>query len=116
MRIAPSRRIVSPLSIGFSMMWAAVSANSDGLPRRDGCGTAFARESRASGATRARIGVSTVLGATVQTRILQLANTYVFDNLSIRDRSWGERWQQTVDVIPPYTGRVPPHRQTAPSL
>lgn len=29
--------------------------------------------------------------------------TYPFDNLSIRDRSWGERRQETGHAIPPYT-------------
>ena len=38
-RIAPSRRIVSPLSIGFSRICTAVMANSSGLPSRAGCGT-----------------------------------------------------------------------------
>ena len=44
MRIAPSSRIVSPLSIAFSMMWQASAAYSSGRPRRDGKGTCFPRD------------------------------------------------------------------------
>jgi GNAT superfamily N-acetyltransferase len=40
MRSAPSRRMTSPFSIGFAMMDMASMANSSGLPRRDGKGTA----------------------------------------------------------------------------
>src|SRR5205085_12346017 len=36
MRIAPSRRIVSPLSMTFSMMLLASCAYSAGMPRRGG--------------------------------------------------------------------------------
>ena len=36
MRIAPSRRMVSPFSIWFSTMCRASAAYSDGSPRRDG--------------------------------------------------------------------------------
>lgn len=39
MRIAPSSRITSPLSIGFEMMWDASAPYSAGSPSRDGCGT-----------------------------------------------------------------------------
>ncbi len=46
--MAPSRRIVSPLSIGLSMTCSAVEANSSGRPRRAGCGTWAARPSRIS--------------------------------------------------------------------
>src|SRR6185503_13611126 len=38
-RIAPSSRITSPLSIGFSTMCTASAPYSSGLPSRDGCGT-----------------------------------------------------------------------------
>ena len=40
MRIAPSRRITSPFSIGFSRMWRTRAAYSSGRPRRLGNGTA----------------------------------------------------------------------------
>ena len=45
-RIAPSSRIVSPLSIGLSMMAIARRANSSGWPSRRGCGVISPRESR----------------------------------------------------------------------
>lgn len=38
-RIAPSRRMVSPLSIGLLMMWATRAAYSEALPSLEGCGT-----------------------------------------------------------------------------
>jgi hypothetical protein len=38
MRIAPSRRIVSPFSISFSMICWTSAANSSGRPSRDGNG------------------------------------------------------------------------------
>ena len=37
--MAPSRRMTSPLRIGFSMMCTASAPYSSGLPNRDGCGT-----------------------------------------------------------------------------
>ena len=37
--MAPSRRITSPLSIGFSTMCTASAPYSAGLPSREGCGT-----------------------------------------------------------------------------
>ena len=37
-RIAPSRRMTSPLSIGLSMMWSTSAAYSSGVPRRWGRG------------------------------------------------------------------------------
>src|SRR5438094_612032 len=46
MRIAPSRRIVSPFSIAFSMMWHASAANSLACPRRWGNGACLASEWR----------------------------------------------------------------------
>ena len=39
MRSAPSSRMTSPFSIGFSTMWAARSPYSSGRPSRAGCGT-----------------------------------------------------------------------------
>src|SRR5260221_480165 len=38
MRIAPSRRMVSPLSIGFSTMWTARLPYSEASPSLAGCG------------------------------------------------------------------------------
>ena len=39
MRMAPSRRMTSPLSMGFSMMCTASAPYSSGSPNRAGCGT-----------------------------------------------------------------------------
>src|SRR5678810_417997 len=44
-RIAPSRRMHSPLSIVFSQMCATSAAYSSGRPRRGGNGTCLPRES-----------------------------------------------------------------------
>src|SRR5690349_3206392 len=44
-RMAPSSRMVSPLSMAFSTMCAARLAYSAGLPRRDGCGTCLPSDS-----------------------------------------------------------------------
>ena len=38
-RMAPSSRITSPFNISLSMMWDTRSANSSGLPKREGKGT-----------------------------------------------------------------------------
>ena len=49
MRNAPSRRMVSPLSMVFSQMCFTSAANSAGRPRRDGKGTLLPRASCTSG-------------------------------------------------------------------
>src|SRR5258705_160171 len=67
MRMAPSRRITSPLSIGFSMMWAARAAYSTGRPSRGGKGTCLPSESRAGSGRPASMGVSKRPGAMVMT-------------------------------------------------
>ena len=67
-RSAPSRRMVSPLSIGLVTMCAARSANSAGSPRRLGKGIALPSSSRASSGSAASSGVSNVPGAIVSTR------------------------------------------------
>src|SRR4029453_543457 len=46
MRMAPSRRMTSPLSMGFSRMWRTRAAYSVGRPRREGDGTWGPRDSR----------------------------------------------------------------------
>src|SRR2546425_10752258 len=75
MRIAPSRRIVSPFNISFSMMCLARAAYSLGRPRRDGKGTCCPSEIRASSDRLPIIGVSNVPGAIVMTRIPKRANS-----------------------------------------
>jgi hypothetical protein len=57
MRSAPSRRMVSPLSISFSTMCAASCAYSSGRPRRGGKGTDLASESCTSAGSDSIIGV-----------------------------------------------------------
>jgi len=69
MRIAPSSRIVSPLSITFSMMCFASAAYSSGLPRREGKGTCLPRESCTSCGMLSSIGVPKMPGAIVQQRM-----------------------------------------------
>src|SRR5690554_761775 len=69
MRSAPSRRITSPFSMGFSMIWRTSAAYSCGSPRRGGKGTSRARESRTTCDIPAIIGVSKMPGAMVITRI-----------------------------------------------
>ena len=68
-RIAPSRRIVSPFSMTFSMMALARCAYSFGMPRRGGNGTILPRESRTSCGMPISIGVSKMPGAMVITRM-----------------------------------------------
>src|SRR5690606_35056026 len=75
MRSAPSRRMVSPLSMALPMMCWASCAYSSGLPSRAGCGTDAASVLRASADTRASMGVSKMPGAMVQTRIALLARS-----------------------------------------
>ena len=79
MRIAPSRRITSPLSIGLATMCSTSAAYSSGLPSRDGCGTWAPSESCASCGSPSSIGVLNSPGAIVITRI----------SLSARSRAIG---------------------------
>ncbi len=69
MRMAPSSRIVSPLSIGFSMMARASWAYSAGFPSRGGNGTILPSASCTSGGMPSSIGVSKMPGAIVITRM-----------------------------------------------
>src|SRR5579859_3661400 len=75
MRRAASRRIVSPLSIGFSTIAFTSAAYSLGRPRRCGWGTSFASAARTSAGRPASIGVSKMPGAIVITRICWLARS-----------------------------------------
>src|SRR5438132_40410 len=68
-RIAPSRRIVSPFSMAFSMISRASAAYSAGRPRRLGNGTCLASEARTGSGSDARSGVSKRPGAIVTTRM-----------------------------------------------
>jgi alkylation response protein AidB-like acyl-CoA dehydrogenase len=68
-RIAPSRRIVSPFSIGLRTIAATRSAYSAGSPILDGCGICALREARASAGSVIIIGVRKIPGAIVLTRI-----------------------------------------------
>src|SRR5882757_8118361 len=56
-RIAPSRRIVSPFNMGISKIEATSCANSSGLPRRLGNGIWLARDACNSGVMPSTIGV-----------------------------------------------------------
>src|SRR6185436_2599406 len=68
-RSAPSSRIVSPLSIGFSMIDVAICAYSPGSPSRWGNGIELPSASRASSGSSASSGVSNRPGAIVMTRM-----------------------------------------------
>src|SRR3546814_4832184 len=68
-RIAPSRRMVSPLSIGFCKMLSTISANSSGLPSRLGNGTCLPSEFCASCGSDSNSGVRNRPGAIVITRM-----------------------------------------------
>src|SRR5699024_11466517 len=74
-RIAPSRRLVSPLSIGFATIDSTSWAYSVGLPSRAGWGTALPRDSCASAGRSAIIGVSKMPGAMVTTRMREAASS-----------------------------------------
>jgi MFS family permease len=74
-RMAPSRRIVSPLSMGFSTMCAARAAYSAGSPSREGCGIWSPSDFRASSGRPASSGVSNRPGAIVITRIFSRARS-----------------------------------------
>ena len=75
MRIAPSSRIVSPLSIGLSMIERAILAYSDGSPSRLGNGTCAPSERCASSGREASSGVRNRPGAMVHTRMPERANS-----------------------------------------
>ena len=62
MRSAPSSRIVSPLSIGFSTMWTRERRELAGSPSRCGKGIALPSSSRASCGSAPSSGVSNVPG------------------------------------------------------
>src|SRR3546814_8750555 len=68
MRIAPSRRMTSPFSIGLRTMLSTSWAYSSGLPRRLGWGTCLPRLSCAACGSPASIGVQNIPGAMVMTR------------------------------------------------
>ncbi len=57
MRMAPSKRITSPLIMGFSAIAVTRCANSAGSPRRDGKGTCLARKLCTFSGNPARSGV-----------------------------------------------------------
>src|SRR5258708_1540669 len=75
MRIAPSRRMVSPFSIGFSTMWTARVPYSEASPSRAGCGTCAPRLLRASSFNPINSGVRNRPGAMVLTRLFWLAGS-----------------------------------------
>ncbi|MDQ5893901.1 MAG: putative secreted protein [Actinomycetota bacterium] len=67
MRIAPSRRITSPLRYSFSTIESAIAATSSGRPSRDGFGTIRPSESSTSCGSSPSSGVSKIPGAIVAT-------------------------------------------------
>src|SRR5260221_807021 len=69
MRMAPSRRMVSPFSIGFSTIWTARLPYSEASPSRAGFGTCSPRLFRASSLSPISSGVRNRPGAMVLTRI-----------------------------------------------
>src|SRR5215472_15157085 len=69
MRIAPSNRMVSPLSMLFSMMCCTRAAYSLGWPSRLGNGTCWPRDCRAASGSAPKSGVSKIPGAMVTTRM-----------------------------------------------
>src|SRR5690606_8540291 len=75
MRSAPSRRMTSPFSMTFSIMWRTSAANSTGLPRRGGKGTLRPSESCTSCGMPAIIGVSKMPGAMETTRMPERASS-----------------------------------------
>ena len=75
MRIAPSRRIVSPLSIGLATMALTSWPYSDGSPSRDGCGTCLPSEACTSSGRLPSSGVLNRPGAMVTTRIFDWARS-----------------------------------------
>src|SRR5262249_21749839 len=69
MRSEPSRRMHSPLSMGFSQMWTASAAYSPGSPRREGKGTEAASDFCASSERLANLGVRKRPGMMVARRM-----------------------------------------------
>src|SRR6185312_14819368 len=74
-RIAPSRRITSPFSIGLPTISRTSDANSAGLPSRGGNGTILPSASCTSAVRLAIIGVSKMPGAIVITRMPDRASS-----------------------------------------
>src|ERR1700736_5847059 len=74
-RIAPSRRIVSPFNMGISKIAATICANSSGLPRRFGNGTWLASEACSSGVIASIMGVWKIPGAIAMQRTPIRANS-----------------------------------------
>src|SRR5699024_630097 len=74
-RMAPSRRIVSPLIIGLATTCATRAAYSAGSPRREGCGTCAPSEACASSGSEPSSGVLNSPGAMVFTRICREARS-----------------------------------------
>jgi hypothetical protein len=81
MRIAPSRRMVVPLSIGFRTMASASCAYSAGSPSRDGNGTCWPSDSCAFSGRPANIGVLKRPGAMVITRMPSRARSRAMGNV-----------------------------------
>ena len=67
MRIAPSNRMVSPLSIGFATMWATSAAYSLGSPNLAGCGICASSDARAWSESPRRIGAVSYTHLTLPT-------------------------------------------------
>src|SRR5882757_3157878 len=67
-RMAPSRRMVSPFNMGISKIAATSCANSSGLPRRLGNGIWLARDACNSGVMPSTIGVWKMPGAIAMQR------------------------------------------------
>jgi hypothetical protein len=67
--------MVSPLSIGFSTMWATSAAYSRGSPSRAGCGTCWPSDVIASSGRLPSSGVLNRPGAIVITRIFSRARS-----------------------------------------
>ena len=86
--MAPSRRMVSALSISISTIDFTICANSAGRPRREGNGTCLPSDSCASFGSAASSGVSKMPGAMVQTR------------MPLRDRS--RAIGSVMPTIPPF--------------
>jgi protocatechuate 3,4-dioxygenase beta subunit len=88
MRIAPSKRIVSPFSMGFATTCVTSKPYSSGSPSRAGCGTCVPSDAFASSGRPASSGVLNRPGAMVTTRILAEA----------RSRAMG----RVIPTIPPF--------------
>ena len=82
MRRAPSRRMTSPLSSGFSMIEEMSIAYSSGRPSRGGCGTRASKVDFVSPGSPAIMGVSITPGAMVITRIALSARSLAALNVN----------------------------------